>query len=102
MHKKSHLSSIRLKKNLRLKGVLILFFIFASIFPIFVNNLDDKIIKFAEEDYGARHRHSGHQKAHRIEMKTGGAAVSFLLFSHQSPFAYFPGSCAPFKRKDPG
>lgn len=50
MRKKFHSYSIRLKKKLWLKGVLILFFIFASIFPIFVANLNDKVIKFTEED----------------------------------------------------
>jgi len=50
MRKKSHSYSIRSKKKLRLKRVIILIFIFASIFPIFVANLNDKVIKFTEED----------------------------------------------------
>jgi len=50
MRKKSHLSSIRQKRNVRLKGVLMLFFIFViPIFPIFVVNLDVKVIEFNKE-----------------------------------------------------
>ncbi|MHA1992384.1 MAG: right-handed parallel beta-helix repeat-containing protein [Candidatus Hodarchaeales archaeon] len=44
MRKKSHVSLIRLKR------VLILFFIFASIFTIFNVNFDNKVIQFTEEN----------------------------------------------------
>ena len=44
MHKKSHVYLIRLKV------VLLLFFIFASILPLFFVNFDDKVIQFTEEN----------------------------------------------------